>query len=113
MGLAAGRLRERVEIEAEVQTSNGQGGYVSAWSVVATVRAEVNGLSGGEAMRAGIERNVQQWRVTIRRRDDVTAKHRLQWLRPGNTRVRLDIKATMPDPKLPRDATLLLCESGD
>jgi SPP1 family predicted phage head-tail adaptor len=109
----ARRLIHRVEIEAETRTPDGAGGFTRTWARVGpgSVAAEIYGLSGAEAMKAGIERNVQQWRVTIRRRQDVTAEHRLQWLlATGN--VRLDIKSVMADPKAPREATLLLCESG-
>jgi SPP1 family predicted phage head-tail adaptor len=110
MSLTA-RLRDRVSIEAPTLTDNGQGGQDETWAAIGTMAAEVYGLSGSEAMKAGIERAVQQWRVTIRRRDDVTAKHRLQWLLGGTTK-QMEITAVMPDPKAPREATLLLCESG-
>ena len=107
MALQAGRLREQVTIQAESRTANGQGGFTTSWATVATVRAEVVGRSGSEAVKAGIERAVHQWQVTIRRRDDVTPQHRLQW--KGRT---LEIKSAMPDPRDRRDATLLVCESG-
>ncbi|HVQ09530.1 MAG TPA: phage head closure protein [Allosphingosinicella sp.] len=96
-------------IEVGTRTPNGQGGYTIVWAPVATapnVRAEIIGLSGDEALKAGIERNVQQWRVTIRRREDVTAKHRLK---EGS--VVYDIKSVMPDPRS-EAATLLICETG-
>ncbi|HEY1605617.1 MAG TPA: phage head closure protein [Allosphingosinicella sp.] len=111
-GLNRGRLRERVRLEALSLTDNGQGGQEETWTPVATVAAEIVGLSGAEAMKAGIDRSVQQWRVTISCRDTVTAKHRLMWIRAGGAEERLEIQAAMPDPKAPRDATLLLCESG-
>ena len=105
------RLKERATVQVECRTPNGQGGFITGWSPVATVWAEVVGLSGEEAMKAGIERAVQQWRVTIRRRDSVTSAHQLQWHRRCGD-LRLQIKSVMPDPKDPLTATLLLCESG-
>lgn len=112
-------LRDRVTIEEEVDTDNGQGGQDAVWRPLggagapgSSVAAEVYGLSGGEAMRAGVERAMNQWRVTIRRRDAVTAKHRLQWIQPGGGAVQLEIVSAMRHPKWPRAATLLMCESG-
>jgi head-tail adaptor len=114
MAALASRLIDRVSIEIEQETPNGQGGFESAWTSIGTAAAEVKGLSGTAAFTAGIERDVNQWRVTLRRRDDLTAKHRLQWLRSvaAGGALRLEIKSVMPDPKQPQDATLLLCESG-
>lgn len=103
-------MNEQVTIQAETRTANGQGGYTTSWANVATdptVWARVIGLSGDEALQAGIQRAVQQWRVHIRLRTDVTPKHRLLW--SGLT---LNVKAAMPDPRQPRDFTLLICESG-
>lgn len=107
-GIDSGRLNKRVTIEAESRTGNGQGGYTTSWAPIAgtpTVWAEIIGLSGDEALSAGVSRNVQQWRVTIRRRDDITTKHRLT----HGGRV-FNIKSTMPDPRHD-DATLLICET--
>lgn len=110
--MRGGRLRDRVEIQAEARTDNGQGGYNVTWATIADgrVAADLVGLSGNEAMKAGIDRAVQQWRVKIRRNDAVTGQNRLIWKRRGGD-MTLDIKAVMPDPE-DRHATLLLCESG-
>lgn len=108
-GIDTGRLNKRVTFEADVGGDNGQGGQVEDWQPIParpTVWAEIIGLSGDEALKAGIEREVQQWRVTIRRRDDVTAENRM--LHGGRV---YDIKSAMPDPKS-EDATLLICETG-
>jgi SPP1 family predicted phage head-tail adaptor len=108
MPIAAGKLREPVRIEVEQRTSNGQGGYITAWTKVADVRAEILGLAGDEALRAGVERSVSQYRVTIRKRSDVSVVNRLKW------------KGTGPrDPIGPaasndlRRALLLNCEIGN
>lgn len=107
-GIAASRLNKRVTIEAESREPNGQGGFTTGWAPIATtptVWAEIIGLSGNEALAAGIQRNVQQWRVLIRRRDDVTTKHRLK----HGARI-MNIKSVMPDPNSD-DGTLMICES--
>lgn len=105
----AGILRERVTIQSEQRTSNGRGGFTTGWSNVTapTVAAEIVGLSGDEAIEANIQRASTTWRVTIRRRSDVTPKHRLLW-----GAVVMAVRSVIPHPKWPREATLLICESG-
>ncbi len=107
--MKASDLDQRISIQEERRLANGQGGYSTSWGPVPDSEAWANivGLSGGEAMEAGVQRNVQQWRVTIYLRPSVTPKNRLIW----GGRV-LDIKAAMPLPKDPRKFTLLMCESG-
>jgi head-tail adaptor len=117
MASLAHRLRDRLVVEEAVDVDNGQGGRDESWQPLggegapqSKLSAEVYGLSGSEAMRAGIERAVNQWRVTLRRRDDITSQHRFRWLNGGN--VVLAIKSVMRDPKDPQNVTLALCESG-
>jgi len=108
-GFDKGRLNKRVTFQSKVWADNGQGGKTVTWQNLPTrpaVWAEIIGLSGDEALRAGIERNVSQWRVTILRRDDLTGECRM--LHGG---LIYDIKSVMPDPKAD-DATLLICEVG-
>lgn len=112
-GLAAGRLRDRVRLEAPDQQPNGQGGRrptpgTDGWSPVVTLRAEVIGLRGQEAVRNNIERATQLWKVTIRERADVTTAHRLVLLPAGTV---LNIRSIMPDPDT-RGAQILMGESG-
>lgn len=107
MGLAAGSLRELVSIEAESRVSNGQGGFTATWAEIDLVNANVVGMSGNEALRAGIERASTQYRVTIRKPSAVTAKNRLRW----NGQV-MSIHSSMPHPNYPTEAILLLCETG-
>lgn len=107
MTIAAGKLSDRVTLQAESRTPNGQGGFDTGWTDVATIWAEVFPLSGDEAIIAQIERAVARFRVTIRKRADVTAKNRLMW--KGQV---LAIKAVLPHPSALDDALLLTCEAG-
>ena len=102
------RLRELVALESETREPNGQGGFVTAWNAVGPgIYAEIIGLTGDESINIAVERSVQRWRVTMRKRPTpVTTKHRLNW---GG--VILEVKSSVPDPKLPGDAIVLLCES--
>jgi SPP1 family predicted phage head-tail adaptor len=106
----AGDLRDRVIIHEEVQTPDGQGGYTTNWTPIAAapqgVWAKVIGLTGDEALAGLVERSTATWRVTIRKRPGITTKHRLIW--DGRT---LNVKSVLPDPKEPRAALLLICES--
>jgi SPP1 family predicted phage head-tail adaptor len=102
----AGDLRERVTIEVERRTPNGQGGFTTAWSPTANVWAEIIGLNGGEGIRAGVERTTAIYRVNLRMRHDVTTKHRLHW----NDQY-LGIKSAIPHPQEPRAFLQLLCEA--
>lgn len=108
--MKTGDLIDRVTIQVETRTANGQGGYSTSWANIATtptVWANVRGLSGNEALQAGIQRSVQQWRVVVRKRSDITTKHRLTW-----SGMNLNVKAVMPLPDDPRAYTLMICESG-
>jgi SPP1 family predicted phage head-tail adaptor len=107
VSLAAGRLRDRIDLQADAETPNGQGGNSSSWATFASAWAEVIGLSGSEARKAGIERNVRQWRITMRPRTDLTEAHRIRW-----KGLVMNIKAIVPDPDDPRAAIVLNCESG-
>lgn len=107
MSIGAGELTELIRLERETRVANGQGGYDTSWSEFAKAWAQVSGLSGDEALQSGVQRSVQQWRVTIYRRADVQPTDRIVW---GN--LILDIKAAMPLPKEPQRFTLLICESG-
>ena len=108
-GIDSGRLNRRVTIQSETRVDNGQGGYTTSWADVKTVSAEIIGLSGDEALAAGIERSVQQWRVTIRRRPIATTNRMVGAKAPFLGRI-FNIKAVMPDPRAD-DATLLICET--
>lgn len=108
MGIAAGRLRERVTIEGESRVSNGQGGYVTGWAELARgVPAEIIALSGDEALRLGVDRSTAQYRVTLRKRAGLTPKNRLRW----NGLV-MSVRAVQPHPREPQAALLLTCEIG-
>ena len=103
-GIESGRLNKRVAIQAETRVPNGQGGYTTDWTHERYIWAEIIGLSGDEALAAGIERSVQQWRVTMRRRP-ISTKKRLLY----DGRI-FGIKSVLPDPRAD-DATLLICET--
>ena len=110
LGLAS-RLKHKVTIQEPNVVDNGKGGRKppageAAWRDVAVnVPAEVYPLRGGEALSLGVERATQIYRVTIRKRQELTPKHRLVW-----QGIALNIK-TAP-PCTDGQSNVMTCESG-
>jgi SPP1 family predicted phage head-tail adaptor len=73
----AGRMRQRVRIEAPALTADGLGGTTRAWQTVATVWAEIRTLSGNERMAAGQLASQVTHRILLRYRTDVTQEMRI------------------------------------
>lgn len=75
-----GRLRHRITIQEPTITRNDRGAEVLAWSTLATVWAEVRSNTGREQVINNNQEIASATHVvTIRHRDDVTPKMRLQW----------------------------------
>lgn len=110
LGLAS-RLKHKVTIQEPNTVDNGKGGRKTPdgeapWrDVAANVPAEVYAMRGGEALSLGVQRATQIYRVTIRKRQGLTPKHRLLW--QGMV---LDIK-TAP-PCTDGQSNVMTCESG-
>lgn len=91
MGINAGTLSTRVVI----QTRTGQdaaGQPTTTWTTFDTVFANVRHPSGAEAMRADKDISINQVRVRIRRRTDITPA-----MRVSHGGVIYQIKAVLPD----------------
>jgi SPP1 family predicted phage head-tail adaptor len=79
MPIRAGALRHSVTIRRETRTRNPSGGgYTSAWTDVATVRAEVTGLTGSESVLSQALQGVATFQVRIRWRGDITPADQLR-----------------------------------
>lgn len=108
-GLAS-RLNKRIRIEQPDLIDNGRGGrtpnqVTGGWKLLAEPWAEILGLRGDEALRLGVERRRQLWRVVIRNRSDVNPGCRIVW-----GRVVMDIKSAAPNDA--GDELVMTCESG-
>ena len=104
MGINAGTLNTRVVI----QTRSGQdaaGQPTTTWTTHATVWANVRHPSGAEAMRADKDISINQVRVRIRRRTDITPA-----MRVSHGGVIFQIKAVLPDAQR-LEFTDLVCEA--
>lgn len=79
--IATGRLRHRVRIESNRQTTRNAYGELqpASWSTVATVWAGVTPKRGTEATEADQVQERITHEVVMHYRDDVTAAMRLVW----------------------------------
>jgi head-tail adaptor len=95
------RLDQIVQIQEKVRTSIGGGNYTELWTDVGQPQsARVVPISGSERLQAQQLEGRAMYRVTIRRREDVTTANRLLWCpRRGSTnRIPMDIRfAGSPD----------------
>lgn len=105
-GLSAGNLRHSITIRRNAQVSNGRGGYVSQWTDVATVWAEVATLDGRESMVEKVLQGVSSYRIRIRWRDDVKAADQLRY---GT--LDLNIVAPPADPDGRREELVILAST--
>ena len=80
-GALASRLKDRITIEAPVETDDAQGGVVRSWAHVVECFAEVAPLYTDAAERLDAQQLVtrMQYRVTLRRQEGITAGMRVVW----------------------------------
>lgn len=111
MAIAAGKLREQVDIEAKNLVDNGRGGRKRPdggpeWIALAEgVRAEIIPLRGDEALTQSVLRSTQIYRVTMRNRAGITLANRLVW-----NGTAMNIKTCAPS--VDRADLIMTCESG-
>lgn len=75
-----GRMRERVTIKAPTEVRSRSGETTLNWdTTVATVWANVGGLSSRDILQAQQANVIATHRMRIRFRDDVTHLHRIVW----------------------------------
>ena len=76
--MRAGDLRHRVKIQYSVESQNAVTGSISVtWTDLATVWAKIEPLSARDFVAAQAEQSKVVARITVRYRDDVTAKMRI------------------------------------
>lgn len=77
--LSPGKLRHTIAIERETRTPDGAGGSTLTWASVASPRAFIKPMSGGERLQAmRIEANVTH-RIFIRYRSDILTSDRINF----------------------------------
>lgn len=103
-----GRLRERIALERPQLGPDGAGGGVLAWVPLdsrPTVWARVEALTGDEPVAAEQRLSEVTYRITIRRRDDLSPECRAVW-----RGLALDILALVPEER--RTYLTLLARAG-
>jgi SPP1 family predicted phage head-tail adaptor len=74
----ASDLDRRLVLDAPVETDDGAGGVVRGYVAVASIWAQVEPLSMRGAIAADSLGAAQMFRIVLRRRNDVTTRHRLR-----------------------------------
>lgn len=77
--LYSGKLRNLIDIERAVETPDGAGGNSKVWQVIASPRAYIKPISGGERFQAmRLESNISH-RIFIRYRSDLKSDDRINY----------------------------------
>jgi SPP1 family predicted phage head-tail adaptor len=71
------QLNRRVALEAQTLTPDGGGGYSAGWNTVATVWAAIEPVSGADVFGPDAPEAQVKFRITVRRRTDVSAGMRV------------------------------------
>lgn len=79
--MQAGRLRERVAIQASTPSQNSSGELIESWATETTVWAQVSAGSVSERFSAAAGQRASEISQTVRMRyrTDITPKKRLLW----------------------------------
>lgn len=103
--MKAGRLRNRITIQKQVNHKDDLGQTVNEWVDVCAIRAEIRDLSGKEYQNSQAEQSLTDCKILIRYRNDITTDMRV--LCNG---IYYDIKAVLEDVK--RTRLELPCQKG-
>lgn len=91
--LTAGKLRHTIDIEREQSTPDGAGGSLITWETVATVRAFIKPMSGGERLQSMRLEATVTHRIFIRYRSDILTSDRIVYDgRPMQIRALINIE---------------------
>lgn len=105
--VAAGRLRHRVRIDAQVVHKNSSGEQDIAWEEVATVWAAIEPLSARESLLAEQVQSKVNARIVIRARDDIVAS-----MRAVHGTTIYNIEGVIRDPDSGMEWMTLPCSTG-
>jgi head-tail adaptor len=77
-----GRLKTRLQIQAPIETADGQGGVARSYATLTTAWAQVTPLAargggGGADVEAGADGAVARYRILLRSNFVLTLQHRL------------------------------------
>lgn len=114
MGLSAGNLRRRVQIQSRATTVDSFGGQSNSWSTLATVWADINPLSGRELLAAQQVQAEVSHQITVRYQASIFANPKaVAPLRVVyNSRV-FNVQASLNEDERNIEVTLLCVEGKD
>lgn len=75
---AIGELRFRLTVEVPVETDDGEGGIAREWNAVGGIWAAIEPLTMDEKTITGRNTPLFKYRVTVRRRDDLSEANRFR-----------------------------------
>jgi SPP1 family predicted phage head-tail adaptor len=78
-----GELDQRIELQKETRTPDGQGGFTKIWQTQTEVWAHVRPLRGSERQHSDRKQAEGGYLVVIRYRSDVNESWRVNWLDAG------------------------------
>jgi SPP1 family predicted phage head-tail adaptor len=78
-----GELDQRIELQKEIRTPDGQGGFTKIWQTQTEVWAHVRPLRGSERQHSDRKQAEGGYLVVIRYRSDVNESWRVNWLYAG------------------------------
>jgi SPP1 family predicted phage head-tail adaptor len=73
---SAGDLNRRLRLQEPVESDDGAGGVIRGFADVTTLWAQVTPVSARAEIAADSLGDAQRFTITIRRRDDITTRHR-------------------------------------
>lgn len=103
-----GKLRHRVQLQSEVETADGGGGYANVWTTQATVSAGIKPLTGSEQLRGMRPEGKVSHRIRIRYRNDLSPTTRWRVLYGARA---FNIRAVINEDERNR-FWVLLCDEG-
>lgn len=73
-----GQLNRRLALQAPAETADGAGGFTRVFAAVTTLWAQVTPLNARADVDAGRLGGALRYRIVIRKRIDITTRHRFQ-----------------------------------
>lgn len=108
--MRAGKMKRRVIFQKSESHRSPSGQVIFEWSDLATVWAEIKGISGRERMASGAIFSEATVRIWTRYRDDITTANRVIYSLPNIQGQIYSILAVIPDTDYSR--LELICKGG-
>lgn len=108
--MRAGKMKRRITLQVAEDHRDETGQVIHEWRDIATVWADIKGISGRERMASGAIFSEATVRIWTRYRDDITTANRILYHLPNIRGQVYGILAVIPDTDHSR--LELLCKGG-